>query len=187
MIKTAKGESLRRAGSGKRWPLMIVGLLGLNATVVVVTIVCATSDRSFAIEPDYYKKAVEWDRAARERDHAAELGWDVQAALVPPAAAAARPVLRVTLNRPAPAGASAAAPTPLDGAQVQVEAFPQARSSQRFSGSAVGVGNGVYEIEAPMTRAGLWEVRIRINRGPDALAVLRTLTVAAEPAGRSNP
>lgn len=177
MIRTAKGEALKKAGTGLRWPLMIIGLLALNMTIVVATIVCATSDHSFAVEPDYYKKAVEWDRTARERDHAAELGWDVGVSLKQPRAGSDRSVICVTISKPSDKGHHES-PTLLDGAQVQIEAFPQARSSQRLTGAAVGIGNGEYDFEAPISRTGLWEVRVRINRGPDALAVTRTLIVA---------
>jgi hypothetical protein len=60
---------------------------------------------------------------------------------------------------------------------VQIEAFAQARSSQRVSVVAEGVGGGVYEVEAPITRGGVWEVRLKIKRGPDSLSFVRTLLV----------
>jgi hypothetical protein len=94
-------------------------------------------------------------------------------------------VLRVQLLKPADGGTRAG--TPLDGAQVQIEAFPQARSTQRVAGTAAGVGGGVYELEADVGRAGLWEVRVRVHRGPDALAVTRTLTVPLTATRSANP
>ncbi|MBY0396941.1 MAG: FixH family protein [Thermoleophilia bacterium] len=179
MIRTPHGEALKLAGKGRRWPAMVVGLIGLNASIVITTVVLATSDKSFAIEPDYYKKAVEWDRTARERGHAAELGWDINVSLNPAKARAAGPTLRVTLARPAQTTGQAA--TPLDGAQVRIEAFPQARSGWRISGAAAGIGKGVYDLDAPVNRPGVWEVRIHIQRGPDAAAVTRTLIVPTAP------
>jgi predicted cobalt transporter CbtA len=46
--------------SGIQWPVMIVGLLGLNIVVCAITITAATTNPAI-IEPDYYEKAVNWD------------------------------------------------------------------------------------------------------------------------------
>ncbi|HZW06769.1 MAG TPA: FixH family protein, partial [Phycisphaerales bacterium] len=143
-----------------------------NACIVAATVVCATRDKSFAIEPGYYRKAVEWDRTARERDRAAAAGWDVQVALAGPAAGPGASTLRITLHGPAPGGA-----TPLDGAQVQVEMFAQARSSERQTFWAEGAGAGAYTAPVSVQRPGLWEVRLRIKRGPESLLFVRTLVV----------
>jgi hypothetical protein len=175
MIRTPMGTAIKNAGAGRRWPLIIVGLISMNMCIVATTVVCANMDKSFAVEPDYYKKAVEWDRTARERDRGQALGWDVSVSLAEPKSgetAPLQPVLRVVLNSTAAPGSA-----PLDGAQVLVEAFPQARSSQRVNLIAQGVGGGVYEIGAPINRAGVWEVRLRIKRGPDAISFVRTLIV----------
>lgn len=174
MIRTPQGQALKNAGAGRRWPAIIIGLISLNVCIVVVTVVCATRDKSFAIEPEYYKKAVEWDRSARERDRGVALNWDVAVSLIAPRQGSRLPVLHVSLHGPAVAGG---APVPMDGAQVQVEAFAQARSGQRVSVVAEGVGGGDYEAEAPVTRAGLWEVRLKVKRGPESLSFVRTLLV----------
>lgn len=178
MIRTPEGRALKSAGAGRRWPAIIIGLISLNMCIVAVTVVCAVRDKSFAIEPDYYKKAVEWDRTARERDRGVAMGWDVAVTLLEPRQGARLPVLRVSLQGPAVAGGT---PTPMDGAQVQVEAFAQARSGQRVSAAAEGVGGGVYEVEAPVTRGGVWEVRLKVKRGPDSLSFVRTLLVGGTP------
>lgn len=168
-------------GSGKWWPAMIVGLILLNACIVAVTVVCATRDASFAIEPDYYQKAVTWDRSARERDKGVALGWGVTVERVEPRAGAGSPLLRVSLTGPSTAERGA----PLDGAEVRCEAFAQSRSGERFNVFATGVGGGVYEAEVPLERGGVWEVRLRVRRGPDTATFVRSLLVpGAPPEGR---
>ncbi|MDP1663064.1 MAG: FixH family protein [Phycisphaerales bacterium] len=162
------------SGSGKGWPAMIIGLLSLNVCIVAVTVVCATRDASFAIEPDYYQKAVEWDRSARERDRGVALGWGVSVERADPREGALLPVLRVRVSGSSATGGGGA---PLDGAEVRCEVFAQARSGQRFNVVAMGVGGGVYEAEVPLTRGGVWEVRVRVKRGPDAMACVRSLLV----------
>lgn len=175
MIRTPEGQALKNAGSGRRWPLIIIGLISLNMCIVAVTVICANSDKSFAIEPDYYKKALDWDRTATARDRGAALGWNVAVTLAEPRKDSSKPVMRVSLQGPASADGQSTAP--LDGAQIQVEAFAQARSGQRVAIDPVGVGGGIYEADAPITRAGLWEVRLKIKRGPDSLSFVRTLLV----------
>lgn len=56
----AEQRALARAG--RWWPRMIVGLLVLNVGVCVVTVVAATT-RPAQVEPDYYRKALEWDES----------------------------------------------------------------------------------------------------------------------------
>jgi nitrogen fixation protein FixH len=178
MIGTGEQAAGNKA-AGRKWAAVIVGLISMNVCIVAVTVVCATRDKSFAIEPDYYKKAVEWDRSALERDRGAALGWGVSVALTPARPGSTEPVVRVSLNGPPSAGA------PLDGAQVQVEAFAQARSGARLKFYAEGVGGGLYEGAADISRPGLWEVRLRVRRGPDSLSLVRTLVVPGSAEGAS--
>lgn len=49
------------------WPGMIFALLGLNACVVGVTLYLAHSDRSFAVEPEYDRKALAWQETAEQQ------------------------------------------------------------------------------------------------------------------------
>lgn len=174
MIRTLDRAATDRA-AGRKWTAIIIGLLSMNICIVAVTVVCATRDQSFAIEPDYYKKAVEWDRTAKQRDRAAALDWGVSVSLAEPRAGSDQPVVRVTLKGPAATGA-----VPLDGAQVHAEVFAQARSGSRLNFYAESVGGGVYESPAPIARPGLWEVRLKIRRGPDSLSLTRTLLVSGE-------
>ena len=53
------------------WPLGVVGMLGVSLSVCAFTVVAATSDKSFAVEDDYYAKAVAWDDTAAQRVRAA--------------------------------------------------------------------------------------------------------------------
>jgi len=46
-----------------RWPLIVIGLLLGHMAIMFVAVVLATRDRaSSAVIPDYYQKAVDWDR-----------------------------------------------------------------------------------------------------------------------------
>lgn len=55
--------------SGRKWPLLVVGLLSLNVCVCALTVAAATRSPA-VVEPDYYKKALDWDahRASLQRE-----------------------------------------------------------------------------------------------------------------------
>jgi nitrogen fixation protein FixH len=127
--------------------------------------VVANRDASFAVEPDYYRKAVEWDRTMAQAARNAELGWTVSARLEPGAGDRAR---LVTLVRDR-AGA------PLTGAAVVVEAFPSARAREIASVALEPTGDaGVHAGLLPSSRPGLWELRLRVTRGAEVFT--RTLS-----------
>ncbi|HSL52589.1 MAG TPA: FixH family protein [Candidatus Deferrimicrobiaceae bacterium] len=140
---------------GAYWPAVIVALLVGSAGANIGFMVVANRDASFAVEPDYYRKAVEWDRAMAQQARNAELGWTVSARLEPAAAGRARLVTAVQDR----AGA------PLTGGAVEVEAFPSARAREITSFALESTSEaGVYAGPLPSARPGLWELRVRVSR-----------------------
>src|SRR4051812_9143310 len=57
------------------WPISLAGVLATTVAANIWVAVIANDDPSFAIEPDYYRKAVEWDTALAQGRHNALLGW----------------------------------------------------------------------------------------------------------------
>ena len=53
---------------GWGWPVFLVGLLVAGVGVNLVLLVAATGDPSFAVERDYYRKGMEWDRTLAQVD-----------------------------------------------------------------------------------------------------------------------
>jgi nitrogen fixation protein FixH len=150
---------------GWYWPAIIVALLVGSAGANIAFMIVANRDASFAVEPDYYRKAVEWDRTMAQEARNAELGWTVSARLEPADAGRAR---LVTLVRDR-AGA------PLTGAGVLVEAFPSVRAREIASVALEPTGDaGVYAGRLPSARPGLWELRVRVTRGEEVFT--RTLS-----------
>jgi hypothetical protein len=45
-----------------RWPLFVIALLVGHICLMTVAVAIATHDRNGAVIPDYYQKAVNWDR-----------------------------------------------------------------------------------------------------------------------------
>ena len=140
-----------------RWPVVLASLLAGQAAAIIAVVVVSGRDPSFAVEPDYYEKALAWDEAARSRTASEALGWT---ATVETEAVPSGRLLRVTLVDRLGRG--------LEGATVGAEVFHHARSGDRRRVELVAAGGGIYEGDTAMDRPGLWEVRVSVQRGPEA-------------------
>lgn len=144
---------------GALWPWIIAGALALHVAASLIVVAVATSDPSYAVEEDYYRKAVDWDlRRAQDRASAA-LGWSLTAAVTPPSAPGERPVLEARVTD--------AAGEPVEGATVAVECFHNARSDDRTRARLEAAGGGIYRAALPMGRDGRWELRFIVDRGAE--------------------
>jgi len=154
----------RRAGW--YWPWIVTALLVGSAAVQGVIIWAATHDPSFAIEPDYYRKAVAWDARLAEERASAALGWTATASLT--RASAGAPAAIVLSLR-------GAGREPVRGAHVRVTAIHNRDGAHPVIGALAERADGAYGAELPLERAGLWEVRVDATRGAERFsASLRT-------------
>jgi nitrogen fixation protein FixH len=142
---------------GVLWPAVIAGALLLHVAAMMAMVAVATSDDSYAVEPDYYAKALAWDeRRAQDRTNA-ELGWSLEF-VVEPAAQGADPILRATLTN--------AGGAPITDASVAVEAFSNIRRDEILTAALAASGDG-YETALPMRGSGRWEFRFEVTRDSD--------------------
>lgn len=163
---TAPGSGTgRRPSRGLGWPIGMAVILAITVSANLYVYHLANDDPSFAVEPDYYQKAVHWDDELAQRRHNAELGWRATTALT--AAADGGAELRVRLTDSAGA--------PLAGATVRVEAFAIDRASQvatltlaADTGSDAGSdAGGAYAARLSVARRGRWELRLEAVRGAE--------------------
>jgi len=141
------------------WPGIIFGLLALHVLFTLVMVFVATRDRSFAIEPNYYQKGLHWDATAEQLRTNARLGW--KAAIEVGGQASVTGQCSLTCRLTTSQGIA------LDGASIDLVAFPHARANDRSSAVFEPRGEGVYETKLRMARKGLWEFRLVVRRGPD--------------------
>lgn len=143
------------------WPTAIVTVLGLYVTFGIIAARIATHDPNFAVEPDYYRKAVMWDSSLAQSRRSDALHWR----LVP------------TLG---PVGKAAPATLALDvrdsngaivtGAHVSVEARQVAYAENVTTATLDERGDGDYSARMSLDRPGLWEFRVVATRGVDRFA-----------------
>lgn len=152
------------------WPHFIFVLLALNFTVVGITVFVATSDPSFAVVPDYYTKAVEWDVQKEKQLASDALGWHVHAAAIPSGSAMS---IRVIV--------SDKDSKPIGDAKVTADVFHSKFPGQRATVELTSSIDGGYEVPVPTPHIGEWNIELRIERddhtylGSHAVYIPRTL------------
>ena len=145
--------------TGSWWPPIIVGALAFHVISSLVVVYVATSDPSYAVEDDYYQKAVAWDEKRAQDRVNADLGWSLEFSVEPPTGPGEQPALEVTLRD--------ANNEHLIDAVVTVETFHNARGDDIIRDVLTDAGDGVYRASLPMRRNGRWELRFTVDRGAD--------------------
>ena len=155
---------------GTRWPVAVGVILGTCVAANVWIIRLANADPSFAIEADYYRKALRWDDELAQRERNRALAWQLTPTLstISPDSGAE---LRVALRDPLGA--------PLPEAVVTVQAMHNARAGEPLDAELRRTGSGDYVARLPMQRPGLWELRFDVRRGGDHFTARHRLEVWA--------
>lgn len=141
------------------WALVPVALLGTMVTGLLLMLRVAVDDPHFALEPEYYEQALRWDSSRAQLATNERLAWqvDLQIERVPaqPGAVALRTRLKAGQGEP------------LEDATVNVVAFHNAFAADRRSAQLVEQADGAYTATLEDVRPGLWEVRLRVQRGTE--------------------
>lgn len=149
------------------WPGMVVALLCMSLTAATITVIVAVSDPSFAVEEDYYGRALRWDEQVAQRSRNAELGWSAEIAVG--GGGPGGPELRVTLlDR---------AGEPIEGAAVTATYFHHAFRGEAETIGLAGVGAGGYAAPAAMGRSGKWSVSLAVTARGETFTADETLTL----------
>ncbi|MCC6317896.1 MAG: FixH family protein [Gemmatimonadaceae bacterium] len=170
---SAAAQPTRSALARYGWPAGIATVLGLTVAGNVWMMAVAGSDPAFAVEPDYYRKAVTWDAHMAQARANAALGWSAQA--------------RLELAQPGAPGRIAVTlrdrvGSMIAGASVRVEAMHNARASRRLEVALGARAPGEYSAAIDADRPGEWEVRISAEAGAQRFTETLRLTVSRPPA-----
>lgn len=150
-----RGDSVTDAprGRGLIWPTLITVALLFTVGANVVMLFAATSDRNGSVvEPDYYQKAVDWDRTMARRAASDRLGWRVAAGIGAD---------RVDLTLLDSLGA------PISAAAIEVTLIHNRDAGHPVTLSLGALGDGRYGAAMPQLARGRWEVRVEARRGDD--------------------
>jgi nitrogen fixation protein FixH len=159
---------------GLGWPIGMGVILATTMAVNIAVMFVAKDDPSFAVEKDYYRKAVEWDHTMEQERHNQQLGWRVEPVLdrYSPQGGALLHV-RVTDST----GAA------IPDATVQVAALYNARAGDVFEATLQRERNDTYTARLPVTHTGQWELRFTIVRGADRFTAVSRVEAIPQLAG----
>jgi nitrogen fixation protein FixH len=150
--------------NAQRWPAAIVAVLLAQVAFGIWMSHVANDDPHFAVEPNYYARAVNWDSTMAQSRRDRALGWRATATLVRAPGRGA--ILRIAVVDST--GAAVAADT------VSVEARAIAHSNDVIRVTLIRDSTG-YSAPLAVAASGLWEVQARATRGSDLFtAKLRT-------------
>jgi len=143
---------------GWQWPVLVTLALFFTVGVNVVMLFAAKGDpNGTVVEPDYYRKAVEWDRAMARQSASDALRWTVTAEIG--ASSDASREVRVVLRD----SAGVAVPA----ADVRVTLIHNAEAAKLTEGALTAQPNGDYVGRLLAPHAGRWEVRVTARRGEE--------------------
>ena len=154
---------------GMQWPLGIVAVLAISTIGQIWFAVVANRDQAFAVEDDYYNKAVHWDAELAQRQENGVLGWHIVPTLQL-GRGNGEGALSIELRDSTGAG--------ITGADVQVLAMHNARAARQLSATMAEVGDGTYRVLLPAQRPGEWELRFSVQRGSQRFTVSERIDAA---------
>ncbi len=160
------------------WPGLIITLLVGQVVLLTIVVLIATRDESFAVEPDYYTKALNWDEQAAQLEANRRLGWSLKLSLGDAVGPIGDRSLLLHLRD--------ATGDVIGGADVSVLAFPHARGMQRREYELPETQElGTYEAKVRFHRKGKWEFRFTVQRGENMFT--HRLVRDVYPPGESRP
>jgi nitrogen fixation protein FixH len=140
----------------KYWPVAVIGLAAVVLGANFFLVYLAVSDPSFAVEPNYYQKALDWDEHRSQEKSNLDLGWKFNFNLAMERGPDGTLELRALLfDRDG---------LPIDNARIKVETFHNAMSAYPLEADLEATGDGAYTAALPIRRPGLWEFRFVVDR-----------------------
>lgn len=143
--------------AGKLWPIAIAGILGVTVAANIWMLNAANEPNAAVVEPDYYRKALDYDSTLAQKRENAELGWTVDVQTMPIGPDGSEMRLKVI-----DAGRVA-----VTGATVTVTCIHNLDAAHRPQVTLVETGDGTYAGTLPLHRPGFWEFRFEVERGAE--------------------
>jgi nitrogen fixation protein FixH len=152
-----------------RMPVLVGAICAASLTSVGLLVFKSGGTAAIGIEPDYYRKGLEWDRLRAEKAKSDALGWKASVEII----AGERAVLVRLAD---------ASGLPVDDAVVSGEAFAHRESSKRaaLTFAAAAGESGTYVAGLSQTKAlvpGKWRVSLTAVRGDDRFVLDRDVEV----------
>lgn len=152
-------------GRGRRgwyWPVLVVVLLGFQLLVGGTLVYFSQNDPSFAVEKDYYRRGIEWDKQLAQQRLDEEMGWGLAVEVDGPMVGENGKTTRTVRARLSDRDGRA-----IEGAEVSLVCYHHARAADRIELALAEVEPGVYEQIGPLAREGRWAFQFTVHHGDD--------------------
>lgn len=151
-------SSARMAQKGSyRWPMIVVGLLVTHVVLMLVAASIATRDRSFAVVPNYYENAVNWDATRAAQRDSDTLGWklsiDPSASVTP---LGQRSIAFTLLDSTG---------KPVENANLSVDYYHHSHAKDAASIKLKQTEPGKFVANLPMRYPGFWQFNVTAEAG----------------------
>ena len=156
-------RNLEGTGAGRNrrspWPWIIVGMLLTHVVIMVVAMMIAVHDKSSAIVPNYYERAVNWDAEQAKYRASEKLGWHVEMEAAEQVDPLGRRVVRFILTD--------AHGRAIPSAVIDLEYFHDAHGNEDRTVTLKSDSTDPRYFTAllPMRYAGEWELHYTITAG----------------------
>lgn len=159
--------------TGRLWPLALAAVLGLTVIANGLLLWTASGEQSLAYEPDFYRKALDWDSTMAQGVRNTDLGWRVGGTIELSGTHDGRIVLQLSDREG----------RPVDGARLTVDAIPIAHAELDRQVSLEPAAPGSYAGRLPLAYLGLYELRLTALRDSARF----TATLRGSPGGALQP
>jgi nitrogen fixation protein FixH len=180
-VQATELKPITRADS-RRWPLIVLSLLAGHVAIMLVAVVIATHDKSFAVVSNYYDRAVNWDQSQAILRASRELGWHVQ--IVPATQTDPMGRRQVTFVLTDSAGRA------IENAMLNVEYFHDSHASEVQNATISPTGGDGREFTQllPIRYQGAWEFHVTVTgNGKSFVADIPQIVLNANVGHGTNP
>jgi nitrogen fixation protein FixH len=160
---------MKRSGIG--WPIGVVVTLAAVVVLNVWVAIIAGDDPSFAIEPDYYAKAIAWDSTMAQARRNDTLKWRL---------APSWGVFSVDSGTTLKVRLTDSLGAPIRNANIAVSALYVGRAALAHTATLHGDGRDGYAVALPVDHAGRWELRFTVERGADRFTSIARLDASPQ-------
>lgn len=150
---------------GNYWPMIIVGMLVLHASIILGTLTFISARHDLYVEPDYYAKSIDWDNQREMFEAADKMGWVIEIIT-------GEPTTDADQTRALSVSIKDANGDPIDRALVELDCYHPAHASDRKSAVLEGMGDGLYQTTLAMNTPGYWNAHLAIrHQGMQAMVM----------------
>jgi nitrogen fixation protein FixH len=145
------------------WPVGIACALAIHTGGMLLAVTIASSDKSFRVDPDYYRRGFNWDEKKHLHQQSQKLGWQVWLS-------GDTKVVSIRLRDSAGAG--------IENAKVLATFFHDARAKQTQTIELSPDGEaGMYRAPVSLTRPGFYTFDLDITAGQKRYVDTKTLWI----------